>query len=538
MIMFQQSSSLSRALSPKTIDEFSAHTQTHLQNNKLSRRDSLRYALAMEEILNNSMASNGEGAAVSLRFSRRFFQPFILLSISGEAENVYGRRAVENGVLNGSILKSLGINPEYSFKGGENRYSFRVARKRLNPFLSILITFLAALTVSSIGYLFPEEVRSGIVSGFLSPLHNTFLNVLSCVAGPMIFLSVAWGIYGIGDAATLKRIGKRVLFGFIGTVFLTVLIATPVCALLLRVKPTSSESGGSSLSSIFSMLLAIFPSNIFSPFVDGNMLQVIFLAVVIGIAMLFLGEKTSAVARAVEQINLITQLLIEFISRLVPYFVFIVLVSMAWSNMADVFLDMVELVPVFLLLVVSKFVITLIWTALRLRVNPLLLLRKGFPALLVALSTASSAAAFGYNSAICREEYGIDDSLTSFGLPLGIVAFKGATAIFHLCIALFFAKLYQIDVSASWILLLVFTVCILSLATPPIPGGSLAAYTVLFAQLGIPSEALALVLTIDGLSDFIDTGLDQFLMPLTLLVQASKLGMVNREKLTRKKPKA
>ena len=123
---------------------------------------------------------------------------------------------------------------------------------------------------------------------------------------------------------------------------------------------------------------------------------------------------------------------------------------------------------------------------------------------------------------------GISNTISSFGIPLGIVALKPATAINYVTAALFFASFYHVEISATWIVMLIFSVGILAIATPPIPGGAMTAYTVLFTQLGIPAQAIAVALACDALFDFIDTGFDQFTLPLVMLPQANKLGMVDK----------
>ncbi len=522
-------------LNAETVDACSERVREYLTGLKLARRDVTRYALSVEEILLKSMDAIGQGAAVCLRMGTRFFRPYIELGVVGAAANIYASERERHSTLGDSVLKNLGLSPEFSYQDGVNLYTFRIRRKSLNPFVRLALTLALAIATGVLGMLLlPVGFRTAVLDGVLTPLHDTFLNVLGCIAGPMVFLSVAWGIYGIGDAATLKRIGKRMLGSYIGTVFLAVLVLGCLAVPLFSLRFAESSGGSSELSALFGMLLDIFPKNIFSPFVDGNTLQIIFLAVVIGIAMLFLGQKTTAVAIAVEQINYIVQFLIEFISRLVPYFIFIVIVGMIWSDSLTVLSGVGKMFAVFIGMVLIMVIGMLLFSSLRSRVGPLLLLHKGLPTLLIALTTASSAAAFGTNMTACRKQYGIDDTIASFGIPLGMVTFKPTTALNYLAVTLFFAESYGVEVSAAWLVVMIFTVTVLALATPPIPGGALTAYTVLFAQLGIPGEALAIALACDTLFDFVDTGFDQFLLPFALLNQANRLGMVDREVLKKR----
>ena len=533
--MKQQDQSFEAALCAETIDACSDRVRMFLAGRKLPKRDIVRYTMTIEELLLKASETAPPETSIRLQTGIRFFRPFVSLEITGSAQNIYTEDSAAHGMFGDRILKNLGLSPEYTYTGGRNTYYFRLPKKRLSPFISLIIALAAAFAVGFGGFLLPETLRDVLLNDLMTPLHDTFLHILGCIAGPMVFLSVAWGIYGIGDAATFKRIGKKMILGYSATVYVAVILIGTLCIPLCRLQFTEQLGSSSAFSELFSMLLGIIPENIFSPFVNGNTLQIIFLAIVIGIAMLFLGQKTNAVAKAVEQINYIVQFLIEFISKLVPYFIFIVLVKIIWSDAASIFLKVGKVFAVFgfTALLVTCGIVG--YTALRNRVNPLLLIRKGLPTLLIAITTASSAAAFGTNMNACRKQYGIHDSVCSFGVPLGMVAFKPLTALCFLSTSLIFAEMYKIPVSASWIVLMMITVGILALATPPIPGGALTAYTVLFTQLGIPAEALAIALACDTLFDFVSTGFDQFLLPMALLNQSGKLGLVDYETLRKAK---
>lgn len=516
-------------LNNEQVDEISLRVRDFLKAHKVEKRDITRYAMSVEEILLKSQTV-GESKTVRLYMGKKFMRLFVTVEIDGKAQNLYIKDASEKGVYGNYILKNLGLSPEYSYAPSGNTYNFRIHKKRMNPFLVLIISLACAFAVGFLGLLIDRNTCNVILESVIVPLQDTFFNILGCIAGPMVFLSVAWGIYGIGDAATLKQVGRNIMAGYIGTVYAVEVI---FCLFMLPFfslnYTTAADSYSGMLSSIFNMLLGIVPSNIFSPFVDGNTLQIIFLAVVIGIAMLFLGQKTTAVARAVEQINYIVQFLIEFISKLVPFFIFIVVVKIIWSDTAKIFANASKMLIVFIAVTVSMSLCVILYTSIRNRVNPVTLLKNGLPVLVIALTTASSAAAFGMNISTSEKNYGIDNTVTSFGIPLGMVTFKPTTALGFTAATLFFAEIYNVEVSLTWVLVLMFTAGILAVATPPIPGGALTAYTVLFTQLGIPVEALAIALACDTLFDAIETGVDQFLLPLALIRPADKLGMLNRD---------
>lgn len=170
-------------------------------------------------------------------------------------------------------------------------------------------------------------------------------------------------------------------------------------------------------------------------------------------------------------------------------------------------------------------------TSVRLRVSPLKLAAKSMPTFLVALSTASSAASFNSHLRTCEDEFGIDPSLTKFGIPLGMVMHKPITAVYNLMVVFFFAERFGTACSITWIGVAVFVCAIVSIAIPPIPGGGAMAYSILFLQLGIPMEATAIALAIDVITDFFITACEMLALPMSLLQVASRLGMVDKDML-------
>lgn len=522
-------------LCPDTIDSVSEKVRSYLTDCGLPKQDVLRYAMSAEEILLKSADIDGSECRVRLSMYKRFFRQNIMLEIGGRTYNVYAEQESEQGILGDGILKNLGLSPDYSYLHNNNRYLFRIKKKSVNPFITLLIALCASGLVGALGYAFGENTRSMLTETILTPLNDVFLNILSCIAGPMVFLSVALGIYGIGDAATLKRIGKKLISSYCGSIFLSVTVFGLLMLPLFKLDFSGGTGGENEFTSVFNMLLSIVPKDIFSPFVNGNTLQIIFIAVLVGIAMLFLGQKTEFIAIVVEQINYIVQFLIEAISKLVPYFIFIVLLKIIWGDMMSTLSGIGRLLIIFIGAVLLNTLVLLLVSAIKNKVNPLLIAEKGLPSLIIGITTASSAAAFGTNMSACRDEFGIDSKISSFGIPLGMVTFKPCTAIGFLTMSLYFAECYHLSISLSWIIIMMLMAGIIAISTPPIPSGALTGYTVLFSQLGIPAEALIIALTCDTVFDFISTGFDQYMLPYMLLDQAGKLGLVDKSVLLKKK---
>ena len=320
------------SLSYQAVDEFSDRVRSTLSGLSLSRRDVTRYALTVEEILLKYIDAGESDNKITLTAGTRFFRPYFSVIIEGPQHNIYAPSEQGRSVLGDSMLKNMGLSPDYSYSGGTNVYTFKLNTGNPSPFKALIIAIILALITGFAGLLLPPDVRTVITENLLDPISDVFFNILGCIAGPMIFLAVAWGIYGIGDAATLKNVGRKIIFGYLRIVFLAVAIIGSLTIPFYSLRFSGASGSGSNFFAVLDMILQIFPKDIISPFINGNTLQIIFLAIVVGIALLFLEQKTSAIAKAVEQINNMVQFLVGFISRLVPYFIFIVLVSMIWSD--------------------------------------------------------------------------------------------------------------------------------------------------------------------------------------------------------------
>lgn len=526
------------SLTEQTCDETAELIAEFCDKVGTDNKDALRYRLSAEECLLYWMDNGLRDCRLNVQMGKFLRTPYIQIEAEGRALNPYSEENEDYGTYTKSVLVSLGLDPEYSYLKGRNRVRYRIKRKPLGQLTQLAIVIVSAAFIGLLGvYAFPESVRAAILAYLIDPLYNTFFNILGCIAGPMIFLSVAWGVYGIGDAATFGRIGKNMMLKYVGLVMLASVCSAAFFPVL---GPSLSGGGGDGgqYESISGLILGIFPSTIVEPFETGNTLQIIFIGIVIGIALLYLGRQTSSLARAIEQVNILVQFLMEIISRLVPFVIFLVIVNMIWSGSLSVVATVWKLLLVLAAAFPAAAALFTLYTAARHRVNPAVLVKKSIPTVLIAFTTASSAAAFGSNVSTCEKQFGIDQSLIRFGIPLGMVMHRPITAIYNTLLIFFFANRFGVSCSIGWICVAVFISAIVSIATPPIPGGGAIAYSVMFSQMGIPEAALAVALAIDLIMDFVITAMEMYVLPLALINISAGLGLIDEDTLRSASPQA
>lgn len=512
------------------IDDSIRQAVSFLSERDADKKNILRIRLGLEEALLDYRDAFGEDEKFLLKMTYGWGQTHVSVSVAGRMLDPFVKNGT--GELDSSFIRAalagMGEMPVWKYSRGINTISYTVKKKTMSSWAQLLLALFLAVVCGLILKSIPQNITGLIHQDILTPLLNTFMNFLSAIAGPMIFLAVVWGIYSIGDVSAFSVVGKKLLFRLLFyIVFLTAaagILMTPV--FLLKY---GSAKVGNGFSEIFEMVLNIIPGNIIRPFADGNTLQILFIGIVMGVSMIIIGEKTQTVALFAEQLNYIVQLIMDFISRLVPFFVFGSLLDVILNNQLSDIKVSTKLFAVNALGCLLFLIFYLVIVGIRMRVSPFIFLKKGLQTLIIGLTTASSAAAFSTSLETCHEKYGIEKSFTDFGVPFSQVIYKPSVSILYFSSALFAAEAYGVPVSASWFAAAFLMSTILSVATPPIPGGTLASISVLFTQLGLPQQSMAVILALNIILDFLETPTDIFGGHAMLILTARKLGLIDRD---------
>lgn len=514
------------------IDTISQLLADALEQAEVNRKDIIRLRLAVEEILGLWKSRGRKETVCTFRCGTRLGRMYLEITAPGEridpdeaAADMAGRMLCSN------LLAQAGLSPVYSYQDGINRLAIYPSKpQKISPLLQLLLAILGAVVTGVALLALPAPVRE-VASGVVDPLFSALMGILQTLASPMIFLSVCWGIVNIGDVHMLGRIGKTVLFRFLGAVFLLTAITAACLVWLFRPESGAASMGENAAAQIYSMLLGIIPTDIVTPFLEGNSLQIIFMAICAGLVLLILGEKSSALRVLLGQINGAVQFMMEIVSRYISLFVFVSLLSLMLSDALSNLGGVVKGVLLGIAACVVWPLIYALWASMRLKVSFPMVLRKQLPTYLIALSTASSSAALSTNLETCERRLGISGRIVHFAVPLGQVIFKTGGAMGFLVLALGLAEFYGVAMPLSWVVTGVLTAGLLAIAAPPVPGGSLTCYTVLLAQLGIPESAIGLAVAGNVLLDFFMTSCGISCLQSELMLSAHKLGMLDREQL-------
>jgi len=519
-----------------SIDEASEYVQAFLVRQGTPGKDITRCRLSVEEIMSAWQSGLGAQKECTIVCRKRLSRLSITVAAVGERTDPYQAEESDADFAGGrGLLARLGLAAQFAYENGVNEVLLSPPGKPNNPIIPVVVAVALALAAAALLSVLPKDTLSAISYNIVSPLFTTLMSLLSTIATPMIFLAVCSGIYSIGDMALLGKVGTKLVSRFIIMTFAVLMGVLLATIWLFPVEfSTGGVGNGAAVLAIYQMLLNIVPANIVSPFIEGNALQVIFLGCACGAGMLVLGAKVSGLAAIADQLHSLVQLLMSAIGRIVPLFVFTCILDLCLSGgfakLNGAGKQLLLCMAAIILIVLGYAFAVSRKTGVPVR----LFFKKLLPTFLVAVTTASSAAAFAVNTETCKRKLGISDKLVDFGVPIGQVLYMPLGAIAFLLSALCIGEMYGVAITPMWLLIAVIVSGILAIATPPIPGGALSCYTILFLQLGIPTPGIALAISIDLVMGFLLTAINLYCLQAELTLLARGMDMLDSKRLCTK----
>lgn len=346
---------------------------------------------------------------------------------------------------------------------------------------------------------------------------DIFLRGLRMIVIPLVFTSIALGVAGMGNSAALGRIAGKTIAYYLVT---TAIAATIGLLLVNIVKPgvgaplnlsenVTSVSAASGDVSFIDQIVAIVPSNVFESMAKGDLLPIIFFAVIFGCFMNKVDEKyTGFLTDMFTSVYEVIMKITFFIITLAPYGVFAIVTNVVGKQANDpqALLSMAGSLGIFVLVVWAGLVIQggiVLPCLVRFlgKQNPWRHISKMSTTLLTAFSTCSSGAALPINIRDSQEKCGVSNKIASFVLPLGSTINMNGTALYECVTAIFIAQAYGIDLSIAQQIMIVFTALLAAIGTAGIPMAGMVMLTIVLSAVGLPLEGIGLVLAVEQLCD-------------------------------------
>tara|TARA_R110000796_G_scaffold10070_8_gene33841 strand:- start:22931 stop:24238 length:1308 start_codon:yes stop_codon:yes gene_type:complete len=358
-----------------------------------------------------------------------------------------------------------------------------------------------------------------IVSDWIKPFGNIFINSLKLIAVPLILASLIKGVSDLKDISKLSKMGGRT----IGIYIITTVIAVSIGLTIVNIiKPGSSISEetrnelvenykGDADSKIsqaneqkesgpLKALEDLVPSNIFAAAGDnGNMLQVIFFAIFFGVGLILIpAEQADPVKKFFDGFNEVILKLIDLIMLAAPYGVFALLAALVVESPSlDLFkaLGWYSISVLLGLILMIAVYISFVWIFTKRK--PSFFVNGISPAQLLAFSTSSSAATLPVTMERVEEHLGVEEEVASFVLPIGATINMDGTSLYQAVAAVFIAQAFGMDLSFGAQLGIIVTATLASIGSAAVPGAGMVMLVIVLAQAGIPEAGLALIFAVD-----------------------------------------
>ncbi|MCB1353062.1 MAG: dicarboxylate/amino acid:cation symporter [Rhodobacteraceae bacterium] len=354
-----------------------------------------------------------------------------------------------------------------------------------------------------------------IVGGLFAMVGKMFVNALKMLVVPLVIFSLLCGVMGIGDIRLLGRVGGKSFGLYLFTTAVAIAVAITLAIIIGPGKGfdmvgiDTSGVTAAEAPTVWEVFANIVPTNPISAFANGEMLQIIFYTIVVGIAALTLGDASKSFAEACEYMNELMMKVVAIVMAFAPYGVFCLIAKTFAEQGIDLFIPVIAYVTtlvgaLFLHLFITLMLILKVTSGL----SPFTFMQKIRPAQLFAFSTASSNATIPVTLRCVNERMGADNSVASFTVPFGATINMDGTAIMQGVATVFLANVYGIDLGIGGYITVIAMAVLASIGTAGVPGVGLVMLTMVLSQVGLPIEGIAIILGVDRLMDMIRTAVN------------------------------
>ncbi len=354
-----------------------------------------------------------------------------------------------------------------------------------------------------------------------------FLTLIQMIVIPLIFASVVRGLSASESFEQLQRMGVGVVVYFVSTTVIAIIIGLAVASLIKPghyvdsaslkslmpagtvAEATAQPGNPPSLSELPDKLVTIFPSNPLTSMVEGQMLQVVMFAMIMGVALVMMKPAQSKpLLDLMSSLQEVCMTVVSWAMRLAPLAVFGLMAQLTSKIGLDAIFGMGVYVGTVLagLLILLSLYLVLIYLFTRQR--PASFLRSTRDVLLLAFSTSSSAAVMPLSIKTAEENLQVHPSVSQFVIPLGATINMNGTALYQGVATIFLAQVFAIDLSTGALLLVIVTAVGASIGSPGTPGVGIVILSMVLETVGIPVAGIVLIMGVDRILDMSRTAVN------------------------------
>lgn len=345
----------------------------------------------------------------------------------------------------------------------------------------------------------------------IKPLGDLFLRLIKFIIAPLILASLVVGVASTGDPKQLGRIGVKTVSYYLMTSAIAVAIGLAFAYLIspgkgVNISVPEAAAQVNETDGVIATLLNIIPENSFTALSSGNILQIIFFAIFVGLAITLVGKKAKPVYQFFEGFAEI----MYKITGIVMWFAPIGILGLVAPVVGEYGLSvLMPLLKVILAVAIACFIHVLFVYSMAVKkfakMSPMKFFKGMAPASIVAFSTCSSAGTLPVTIKNTQDNLGVPKKISSFVLPLGATINMDGTAIYQGVAVVFIAQFYGLELSLIQLLMVVLTAVLASIGAAGVPGAGVIMLAMVLSSVNIPLEGIALIAGIDRILDMFRT---------------------------------
>lgn len=348
----------------------------------------------------------------------------------------------------------------------------------------------------------------------VQPLGDLFLRLIKFIVVPLVLASLITGITSLNNVKKLLSVGGKTIAYFMVTTLLAVSIGLLVGTVIgpgkgLDITIPTENAEKQEMPSVIDTFLNIIPTNPFESLSTGNILQIIFIAIAIGMAITAVGEKAKPLADLFESLAQVMYKITGFIMKLAPIGIFGIMAPIVGNYGLAIILPLLKVILAVAIACAIHLLVTYSIAVRTLgKMSPFQFIKGILPAGLVAFTTASSSATLPVSIKNTEENLGVSKEISSFVLPLGSTVNMDGGAIYQGIAVVFIAQFFNVDLSFSQIITVMLMAMLVSIGAAGVPGAGLIMLTMVLQSVNLPLEGIALVAAIDRILDMFRTSIN------------------------------
>ncbi len=404
-------------------------------------------------------------------------------------------------------------------------------------FIALILGMITGLLIF---YFMPDgQLKNDVlVNGIFYVLGDGFLRGMKMLVVPLVFCSLVCGSMSIGDTKKLGKVGVKAILFYVATTALAITVALGVANIinpglnmdLSKVKVAETAVQVAEKQSFADTILDIIPANPFKSLAEGNMLQVILFALLIGIILAKESEKAETISKFMTEANNVMMDMTLIVMRVAPVGVFCLIAKTFAVIGLDGFGPMLKyMFGVLLALAIQCFVVYQVMLKIFTGLSPIKFVKKFAPVMSFAFSTATSNATIPLSIETLKDKLGVSRKISSFTIPLGATINMDGTSIMQGVAVVFVAQAFNIHLSPADYITVIATATVASIGTAGVPGVGLVTLSMVFASVGLPVEGIGIIMGIDRILDMARTAVNITGDAVCTTIVASHEKLVNKD---------